>query len=256
MKITLKCEREIAYDSPDHLAPLGTMQDNSTNARFNKKFYGLHQNNKTTLKVLDLGCSGGGFIRNCINDGCLGVGLEGSDHSKKFKRAGWAIIPEFLFTCDISKDFQLSLDDKEMNFNLITSWEVLEHLKEEAIDTLIENVKKHLSEDGLFISSISDCKSPCGDLELHQTQQPKEWWINKFKEHGLYERKELYKYFNKQYVRGRKEKSWNFHTILSLRDKEFDFKLTFKDKLKDFWVGSRSQIILSYIVNGKVSGGY
>ena len=39
VKIVVKTEREIAYESPDHLMPWGTKQDNSRNHRFNDKLY-------------------------------------------------------------------------------------------------------------------------------------------------------------------------------------------------------------------------
>ena len=38
----VKTEREIAYESPDHLNPWGTKQDNSVNRRFNDKLYKLY----------------------------------------------------------------------------------------------------------------------------------------------------------------------------------------------------------------------
>lgn len=256
MKIKLECDKEVAYDSLDYLNPLGTMQDNSMNQRFNKKFYKLYNNNKSGIKVLDLGCSGGGFVRECINDGCLGLGLEGSDYSKKLKRAEWAIIPEFLFTCDISKNFQFFLNNTKMKFNLITAWEVLEHIKEEDLLSLFDNIKGHLSGEGLFICSISTGPSSVNGVELHQTRKPKDWWVERFKEHDLYERKELYKYFNHQYIRGRKEKDWNFHIILSLGKEQLNPPtLSLKEKLKDFWIGSRAQIILQYLVTGTVNAG-
>ena len=34
MNITLKTDYPIAYDSPDHIAPWGTMRDNTTNTEF------------------------------------------------------------------------------------------------------------------------------------------------------------------------------------------------------------------------------
>ena len=36
-RITLKCNRRIAYQSNDHLVPVGTRRDNSVNERFNIK---------------------------------------------------------------------------------------------------------------------------------------------------------------------------------------------------------------------------
>lgn len=205
MKIKLITKNKIAKTSPDHLNPAGTLGDNSINKRFNRKIYNLYKN-KFNLKVLDLGCSGGGFVRNCIDDGVLAIGLEGSDLSKNLGRAEWKIIPQFLFTGDITKNFQLLLNNKKMDFDLITSWEVLEHLKEDEIKGLIKNIKKHLGKNGIFIASISNLSSMSNGVELHQTRKSKEWWKSQFKKEGFNEVKELYNYFNGQYIRGRKEK--------------------------------------------------
>jgi len=62
------------------------------------------------LKILDMGCSGGGFVRNCLDDGCLAIGLEGSDYSKRHRRAEWRVIPEYLFTCDVTASLKLLIE--------------------------------------------------------------------------------------------------------------------------------------------------
>src|SRR5579871_948679 len=97
--ISLSCERPVALASPDHKFPWGTLRDNSRNRRFNQKLYRLF-GVKQALAILDVGCSGGGFVRDCIEDGHLAIGLEGSDYSKRNQRAEWATIPHFLYTCD------------------------------------------------------------------------------------------------------------------------------------------------------------
>src|ERR1051325_9658844 len=124
-KVILKAEREVAYASPDHILPWGTRRDNSRNPRFNDKLYKLFPRYQETLKVLDMGCSGGGFVKSCFDEGCLAVGLEGSDFSKKWRRAEWRTIPELLCTCDITADFGLLLDFNQkvqrLVFDAITS---------------------------------------------------------------------------------------------------------------------------------------
>jgi hypothetical protein len=104
--IKLETSFPVAFDSPDHLVPHGTAKDNSTNLMFNLKVEKLFKNLNRLLKVLDLGCSGGGFVRSCIERGCLAVGLEGSDYSKIHRRAEWPILGDyFLFTSDITRPF-------------------------------------------------------------------------------------------------------------------------------------------------------
>jgi 2-polyprenyl-3-methyl-5-hydroxy-6-metoxy-1,4-benzoquinol methylase len=213
--ITLKCEKEIADTSLDHLHPLGTRWDNNRNLRFTQKLCKLYDR---SINVLDLGCSGGGFVKDCIDMGNLAVGLEGSDFSKKLKRAAWRSIPENLFTCDVTKSFDIYKDGKPLMFNVITAWDVMEHINQEDLAAVVKNIKKHLAKDGIVVMSIADCPSYQDGVDLHRTQKPKEWWIELFAKHGLVYRKEYFDYFNTQYVGGKGEKKANFHMLLSLPD--------------------------------------
>ncbi len=83
MPLVLRAERDCAYDSPDHLVPWGTRWDRSTNrGRFNEKLWLLYPKTHV-VKVLDLGCSGGDFVKSCIDDGHFAVGIEGSTFSRR-----------------------------------------------------------------------------------------------------------------------------------------------------------------------------
>ena len=66
--ITLKTNHPIAYDSPDHVFPWGTMRDNSTNSGFiDETLDYWKQRGKGTINFLDLGCSGGQLVIDYIN---------------------------------------------------------------------------------------------------------------------------------------------------------------------------------------------
>ena len=266
-KITLECERDVAYDSLDHKMPWGTRRDNSKNSRFNKRLFDLFTENEYTydkekkantstlriVSVLDLGCSGGGFVKTVIDEGHLAVGLEGSDYSKRMKRAEWAVIPEFLFTCDVTGDFKLSLDGKPMKFDAVTSWEVMEHIPEKGLPKMIENVKSHLNEGGIWIMSVANWHDVVNGVDLHQSVHEKSWWINLMKEHGLEYLPEHVKYFNTQFVRGKYETEKDFHLIVTNnKDKAPKIpKKGFKSRIgwnaMDHWVGSKPQKVLRMI---------
>jgi hypothetical protein len=255
--IIIKREKEVAYDSPDYLMPWGTRRDNSRNRRFNEKLYKLFPQDNEFLKILDLGCSGGGFVRDCLNDGCLAVGLEGSDFSKKTRRAEWATIPDFLFTCDITEKFELFKEDKKgvepILFNVITTWEVIEHISEQNLSKVAENVKQHLHKNGLWIMSVSPNEEIIGGVRLHQTVHLKPWWISKFQSLG-FEHVEAYaQYFNTQYIRGPKYGGpGSFHLFLT-KDPAFAPpipKQNIAEILYDQWLGSRLQVILRRLLIG------
>lgn len=203
----------VAIESPDHISTLGPeptggpSMDNSRNRNFNTRLYQL----VGKPSVLDLGCSGGGFVKDCVDDGLLAVGLEGSDYSAIRQRAEWATIPQNLFTCDCTKSFQIIYNDEPFVFNIVTAWEFAEHIAEKDWPILCENVRKHLKKDGLWIMSISERLSDPNGPQFHQTVHPKDWWLEMFKKEGFENQPELINHFNGHYVRG---DDMSFHVVL------------------------------------------
>lgn len=241
--IKLRAEKLVAVDSPDHVNTWGTRRDNSKNERFNQKLYRLFQ--KDLIKVLDLGCSGGGFVKSCIDDGNIAVGLEGSDWSKIHERAEWGSIPNHLFTCDITERFEFEDDGGPIRFDVITAWEVIEHLKSDKILNVIANVKRHLSQNGLWIISVSPKSDIVRGIELHQTIQDRRNWIGFFESNGLYHHKEYYPYFNGHYVRGGKKERDSIVLFLGFNKDRLPVpNIGFREKIGDWWFGSGLQKFL------------
>ena len=251
-RIRIEAEREVAFTSPDHLLPWGTKRDNSLNRRFNDKIYRLYPKFGEQLKVLDMGCSGGGFVKSCFDEGCLAVGLEGSDFSKRLGRAEWRTIPEYLFTCDITGQFDLWLETAQSRerlvFDVVTSWEVMEHIAEKDLPPLAANVKRHLAKSGLWIMSVSPNEEVIHGTRLHQTVRPKAWWIQTFAGLGLTHLEPYVAYFNTQFIRGPKYNApGSFHLILSLDPAQAPAipHEGLLRRLHDVWLGSIPQRVLS-----------
>ncbi len=180
-KFTVETNHRVAFESPDHLAPKGTAENNSTN----KKFV-LHMDERirhelaastSTLNFMDIGCSGGQLVADFLKLKWRAVGLEGSDYSLKFRRANWATLAnKNLFTCDITKPYQITLDEKPAQFHLITAWEVMEHIAPKDLDAVFTEIRKHLAPGGYFIASTTETSDMHQGLELHQTQWPNAQW--------------------------------------------------------------------------------
>ena len=248
-EVYVETDHPVAVDSPDHICPWGTSRDNNTNFYFNRKLYHLFSHVHRSLRVLDLGCSGGGFVRSLIDEGCLAIGLEGSDYSKKMCRAEWPFLGDkFLFTTDIAKPFHIRAEKKLLiQFDVITAWEVLEHIKEEDLDQVCRNIKCHLMPSGLLIVSISSDEEVIRGIKLHQTVKSRNWWINYFASQGLWHFPEYKKYFNTQYVRGPKQNApGSFHLVLSMEPNERPSipKTKWKYRLYEKWLGSKPCRIL------------
>lgn len=255
-RLSVRAEREIAYESPDHLIPFGTRRDNSTHRRFNKKLFELFGIDKS-LWVLDLGCSGGGFVKSCIDEGSMAVGIEGSDYSRKLRRAEWRTIPDHLFTADLTAPFEVlgefTAGEKRIQFDVITAWEVMEHIHERNLAAVADNVKKHLRPGGLWIMSIALADDFHDGVNLHQTVKPKTWWVEKMQSLGLYCADDYVNYFNTQFVRGPKDTCLpGFHLILTNDPKQTP-KIPhepFSHRIFDRWLGSRLQKLLRFAIYG------
>jgi len=181
-------EHPIAMDTDDTRHPRGAKADNSICARFNQRMYQL-LGQRRPLKVLDLGCAGGGLVRSLIDDGHLAVGLEGSDFPLLTQKDEWSTIPYHLHTCDIAKPFALNhpTTGARMQFDAITAWEVMEHIPENGLPTLFLNIRNHLAPDGWVLFSVSTV--PDGDEKngwvYHLTIRQREWWYEQFEKYGF-----------------------------------------------------------------------
>jgi SAM-dependent methyltransferase len=248
----------IASFSKDHLDQKGAIYDNSRNVRFNEKIYSYfitsQKKERKFIKVLDLGCSGGS-VRDFLEGGATAVGLEGSDASLKLKRGKWGTLyNSHLFTCDITKPFTIKDDlQKDCKFDLITLWEVLEHIKIEDLDILVKNIFNHLDDSGLLIVSI-DCTSNVNEneTEYHVNQKSKNEWIELFKKYNLFERVEFLAFFNDHFIRSKKFSAPNHFNCIFTKNYSVPSpkKLSLKTKIMYWWFGSKIQkrIIDFYLV--------
>ena len=177
--IKLVTEHPVAYDSIDHIEPWGTIDENTRHYGFYRKCRELYG---TSLSFLDLGCAGGGMVFEFALNGHVSIGLEGSDTSKVMGRANWRTIPDNLFCCNITKEFELLDCTKKATkcFDVISCWEVLEHIPEDGLETFFLNVKKHSDDGGIFVGSISRLLS-----SHHITVHENDWWIDKFSKYGF-----------------------------------------------------------------------
>lgn len=247
--IEVRTEKRVAVDSQDHISPWGTAQDNSTNHRFNEKVFKLLGQKR--IRVLDLGCSGGGFVRSMLDDGHDAIGIEGSDYSARTRRAEWRTIPERLFTADVSEPFEVMEDGSPLTFDLITAWELLEHLQEDKLPVLCASVIKHLRQNGLFIASI--CTSP--DQDWHPTVRPRDWWLDLFNRYHLQQQQEIVDWFSGQFVRGPRFgwASASFHVALTKSGKAPPPlpRTSLGERMFDAWHFSRPHRILRELIVGR-----
>jgi len=226
--IRMKAEKPVAFDSPDHIQPWGTANDNSTNPKFNEKlFWWIPRKN---VSLLDIGCSGGGFVKSLLDVGCIAAGVEGSDYSKKTKRAEWATIPGNLFTADATAPFELTLHDEVTNriqplkFSVVTAWEFIEHIAEPDLEKVMRNIDNHLAPNGVVIMSVSPNEEYINGVKLHQTVAEKPWWVQKFASLGFTHHDQVVTYFDRDWIRGEDNNApGSFHVVLTRTGEELPY---------------------------------
>jgi SAM-dependent methyltransferase len=199
----LETETPIATTSADHQWPRGTAFNSSTNRNFNLKLY-HHFAYRPDLRVLDLGCAGGGFVQSILEDGYSAIGIEGSDWSRKLRSGAWDTCPHHLLTADITARFQLrDRTGTPLRFHCITAWEVLEHIPAEKLPGLLENIVRHLAPDGIFVASVDTVPDadPTIGAVYHVTLQSKPWWLAQFAKIDLFECT-AHPFDKRDYVRG------------------------------------------------------
>jgi 2-polyprenyl-3-methyl-5-hydroxy-6-metoxy-1,4-benzoquinol methylase len=220
----LQTNHPVALGTTDHQLPRGAIRDSTTHPPFNRALKRLFPG--VSYRVLDLGCAGGGMVGAFLREGVEAVGIEGSDHPRRLGLGEWRRCPLHLFTCDITEQFFLRGPGGEIaKFDVVTAWEVLEHIPEDKLDGLISNICRHLKQGGYFIASVDQTPDmdPLTGAVYHQTLHPKDWWMNKFSHHGFREVRG-HPFRTEDYVRGNAVgiKDWDpaagdgFHLVLRL----------------------------------------
>jgi SAM-dependent methyltransferase len=172
---------------PRKAAP-GSANEPGRSAGFNHMLY-QYFGGRDQLRVLDLGCGGGGYVRSLLDDGHFAVGLDGSDLHLLDQADEWSTISRHLLTCDITKPFRLRehSTDEPLRFDVITGWRVLEHIAPEGLHGLFGNIDRHLAPSGVVLLSIAtalDWDPATGDV-WNVTVKPRTWWEDRFAAYGF-----------------------------------------------------------------------
>lgn len=182
---------KVALDSLDHKAPRGSR------IALSRRFYFEHVLDKfmtenSFMSITDQGCSSGAFISGMHDTGYLALGLEGSDYSEKTKRGDWGRLNNIcLFTCDITKKFEIKFCDENFKFDILTSFEVLEHIENKDLDAVFDNFKNITHKNSIFLFSIGILDSPYHVNLFKKKSQ----WLEYFKKYNLVEDKNIKDYF-------------------------------------------------------------
>jgi SAM-dependent methyltransferase len=182
--IYFKSKGKLPTYSKDFTEPKGAAHDNTGSTYFTEAIERTF--NGRQIHFLDLGCAGGQLVKDMHDKRHFAYGIEGCPVQKENERHNWPIIPKNLFVGDITERFSFYNYDEDgqsqkVRFDVISAWDVLEHIPEERLPGLIDNVVRNLKPNGFFVCGIADFE----DDGYHVTIQNKEWWIKLFESHKM-----------------------------------------------------------------------
>ena len=115
---------------------------------------------------LDVGCGRGETLAMAREHGLVAFGTE--------------LVPDL---CNGVSVVQADITDLEFDgFDYVSCYDVLEHLPIADVGPALDELFR-VAGKALFITT-NDRRSCIGDLELHLTRKPQEWWEHKFSKRG------------------------------------------------------------------------
>ena len=181
----LICTKNIASDSFDNIDPESTFEGLVSRPLFVSACERITK--KERLSFLDIGCGAGAIVFDFIKRGHIAIGLDGSDACKILDKGYWNYI-KHLHNCDATKDFKFIVENNTaLNFDVISMWEVFEHIPEELCSSVLVNIYSNLADDGLFVGSISRLEyvNATSGIPYHVTLKDPAWWECLFAENGF-----------------------------------------------------------------------
>jgi len=153
--------------------------------------------------VLDVGCAGGGWLREWQQAGVPDVfGVDGA----YVDPADLEIERGRFMSVDLARPFDLG-----KTFDLVQSLEVAEHIDETASGVFVSNLVKHAGRFILFSAAV-----PGQGGEHHVNEQPYDYWRERFAESGF----AAYDFVRPRIAADNGISFWyRYNTILFVRDK-------------------------------------
>lgn len=134
-------------------------------------------------RMLDVGC-GVGFALEYLSGPTfdfIPFGVDASDLAIDKAKQRLANVPGSIQRLMTLEDDRLPFEDDF--FTLVTCFDVLEHLDECDIDSMLEEIHRVTRKSGVIFLSVSNRSSGVNDKfgdNLHRTVRSVDWWIDKF----------------------------------------------------------------------------
>jgi 2-polyprenyl-3-methyl-5-hydroxy-6-metoxy-1,4-benzoquinol methylase len=131
---------------------------------------------------LELGCGAShlfGFLHSYgINNY---IGIDGNPYFIDFNPYLKGYEEHFMIQ-NLQEEIKLqSLDGQNILFDVILSFEVMEHIREDKIDNLLKTILNHMHQKSILI-----CTASLQELDVHILVRERKWWLKLFENFGLF----------------------------------------------------------------------
>ncbi len=131
--------------------------------------------------VLELGCGAGhlfGLLRSYgVTDY---VGIDGSPYFLELNPRLRGHEDHFR-TLNLQQEIRLEQDGRPLTFDVVCSFEVLEHIREEVVDSFLTTMRGHMhGRSTAFVTA-----STLAGMDVHVLVRDRSWWLERFARHGL-----------------------------------------------------------------------
>ena len=172
-----KLRYEAAYATKQYIATIGMkLFENITKGMKKKNTFEF----KNIKRVLDVGCGMGQVVAMMRNEG---IEAYGCDIAGKNILPYWDMANVTQFCKTACADV---LPYPDNHFGLVWCTDVLEHVPEEGVDTVLKEMHRVGNHDFLFTISLTKAVNPMPSdgSNPHATVKPVSWWIDKLESNG------------------------------------------------------------------------
>jgi len=152
-----------------------------SNADFAAEIASIAYSHSPSPRVLDLGCGPAHLFFFLQRYGIADyVGIDGNPMLLRFVPHVKGFEDRF-HILDLQQEIRLEAGEKALKFDVVCSFEVLEHIQEDRLGEFLATVRNHMHADSTLLCTASTLPT----MDVHVLVRDRDWWVRRFAEAGL-----------------------------------------------------------------------